>query len=256
MSPGPPGLFVTGTDTGVGKTHVAASIARALAVEGRSVGALKVVATGVETSPEGMALCEDASRLAAAIGFEGDLGRITPLMLRAPLAPPVAAREEGGSLSFQAIRGAAARSIEAWSDAGTEVMIVEGVGGWLCPIADDATVADLAVWLDYPVLVVARRGLGTLNHCLLTIEAIRGRGVRIAGVLLNGSEPTRDGRAEATNAAELSRWLGAVPLLDELEHEPGASPDVDGLLHAAMARLDWMGRVKRPRGRPGPAQDR
>jgi dethiobiotin synthetase len=246
---GPPGLFVTGTDTGVGKTRVAAAIARVLAGEGRAVGVLKVVATGVETTPGGVIVCEDAARLAAAVGHDGPLSRVTPLMFRAPLAPPVAAREEGRTLRFDAILEAAGRSIEAWTREGAEVIVAEGVGGWLCPIAEDATVADLAAHLDYPVLIVGRRGLGTLNHCLLTIESIRRRGLRIAGVILNGSGPTIDPLAEATNAAELSRWIDTIPLLEEIGH--GASDD--GLLHAAMGRLDWMGRVAWPRGRPDPS---
>ena len=101
-----------------------------------------------------------------------------------------------------------------------------------------ATVADLAVALDFPLVVVARRGLGTLNHTLLTVEAARSRGLRLAGVVLNGSEPTADPVAERTNPAELSRWLGEVPLLTDLPFSPDQAT-----LRAGMSELDWYGRA-------------
>ncbi len=121
-------------------------------------------------------------------------------------------------------------------------MVVEGVGGLLCPLAEGITVADLAVRLDYPLVVVARRGLGTLNHTLLTVEAAVSRSLRVAGVVLNGAEPTTDPIAEATNPSELARRLGPVPILAELPHDPG------GEAAAVVLRgLDWYNRASRPR---------
>jgi dethiobiotin synthetase len=130
-------------------------------------------------------------------------------------------------------------------------MVVEGVGGLLCPLAEGATVADLAIALDFPLIVVARRGLGTLNHTLLTVEAARCRGLRMAGVVLNGAEPTVDPIAEQTNPSELSRRLGEVPLLADLPF--GANLDT---LLAAMPDLDLLGRAApsrsdRDEARPG-----
>ena len=121
-------------------------------------------------------------------------------------------------------------------------MVVEGVGGLLCPLAEGMTVADLAIALDYPLVVVARRGLGTLNHTLLTVEAALARGLRVAGVVLNGSEPTADPLAEATNPGELARRLPGVAVLAEVPHGE------DALTGGGLGVVDWWGRALVPRG--------
>ncbi len=188
-TPAPHGLFVTGTDTAVGKTQVTAGIARVLTRQGRRVGVLKPVATGVRRTVDGWH-CEDAEILRSAIGGEVPLPHVVPIVFEAPLAPPVAARLEGVPLTFADVWDQTRLALAWWVRQGVEAMLIEGVGGWLCPLAEGATVADLAVALDYPVLIVARRGLGTLNHTLLTVEAVHRRGLRIAGIILNGAEPT------------------------------------------------------------------
>lgn len=238
-----PGLFVTGTDTGVGKTRIASAIASVLSREGLRVGVLKPVATGAERI-EGVGWrSEDAEALIAAIDREVPLDRVAPLLFEAPLAPPVAARESGTTLQFDNVLTATRTAIDWWAGpGGAEILVVEGVGGLLCPLAEGATVADLAVALDFPLLIVARRGLGTLNHTLLTLEAARLRGLRIAGVVLNGSEATIDPLAEATNPIELSRRLGEVPFLADLPH--GA--DLAALL-GREHNLDWNERAAPPR---------
>ena len=121
-------------------------------------------------------------------------------------------------------------------------MVVEGVGGLLCPLAEGITVADLAVRLDYPLVIVARRGLGTLNHTLLTVEAALSRSLRVAGVVLNGAEPTVDPVAEATNPAELARRLGPMPILADLPH--GIDEEAAAVV---MNGLDWYNRASGPR---------
>ncbi|WP_435021939.1 dethiobiotin synthase [Tundrisphaera sp. TA3] len=230
-----PGLFVVGTDTGVGKTRVASRIARSWAGAGRRVGVLKPVATGAEVR-DGRWISEDAEALRAAIG-PAPLDRVCPLLYEEPLAPPVAARRAGAPLLWDELARAVLGSLEWWSTR-AEVMVVEGVGGLLCPIAEGATVADMAIALDYPLLVVAHRGLGTINHTLMTVEAARSRGLRVAGVLLNGARPTADPVAEATNAEELSRRLGGVAILGEWPHRPGeASPILPGPVDAGV--LTW-----------------
>jgi dethiobiotin synthetase len=103
-------------------------------------------------------------------------------------------------------------------------------------------VADLAVLLDYPLVVVARRGLGTLNHTLLTVDAALSRSLRVAGVVLNGAEPTTEPIAESTNAEELARRLGPVPVLAELPH--GVDREAAAV---AMKGLDWYNRASEPR---------
>lgn len=238
-----PGLLITGTDTGVGKTRLAACLIRALAREGRRVGALKPVATGCELV-EGQLVSGDARELAEALGGGIPPDRIAPLRWREPLAPPVAARREGTPLSLAHVVAAALGGLAWWGERGAEVAVVEGVGGFLCPLAEGATVADLAIALDFPLLIVARRGLGTLNHTLLTVEAARHRGLRLAGIVLNGATPTVDPIAEATNADELARRLPDVPILAEIEHRSDQSA-----LPAAPEGLDWSGRAAPPRWR-------
>ncbi len=158
-----PGLFVVGTDTGVGKTAVASAIARVLTGQGRRVGVLKPVATGAVREAAGWR-SEDAEALIAAVGGNVPRERVAPLIFEPPLAPPVAARiEEGRPLEMSRVLDTVREALAWWSDR-AELMVVEGVGGLLCPLAERTTVADLAVALDYPLLVVARRGLGTLNH--------------------------------------------------------------------------------------------
>jgi dethiobiotin synthetase len=190
---------------------------------------------------------EDAEALVAAVGGRAPVDRVTPLRYEAPLAPPVAARLENRPLEWSGLIAAVETACAAWAEAGAELMIVEGVGGFLCPLTADRTVADLAVHFDYPVLIVARRGLGTLNHTLLTAEAIRVRDLRLAGVVLNGAEATVCERAESTNPAALAERLGNAPILAEIRHQSRPGP-LDG---EGLALIQWMDHVARPRGVAG-----
>ncbi len=237
----PPGVFVVGTDTGVGKTEVAALLARTWTEAGRRVGVLKPISTG-GVARDGVPRSPDADCLIRAIGG-GDIPYhlAAPLVFEEPLAPAVAARRLGTPLDPSTIRDAVGRAVAGWA-ARAEALIVEGVGGLLCPIAEGWTVADLATWLDYPLLIVAHRGLGTLNHTLMTVEAAQGRGLRILGVVLNAAAATDDPLAEATNAAELARRIGPIPILADWPHRPGGdlgvfAPEVRG----------WYDRIERPR---------
>ena len=233
-----PGLFVTGTDTGVGKTVVASAIARVLRRSGRRVGVLKPVATGVGEAGR----VDDAEDLIAAIGGGVLVRDVTPLVFRAPMAPVVAARLEGRPLAHAEVRNAARAGLDRWATC-ADVLIFEGVGGLLCPLAEGSTVADLAIELDLPLVIVARRALGTLNHTLLTIEAASRRGLRLAGVVLNGSEPTNAPLVESSNAAELARRLRDLPILANIPHgiDPAALPDFANV-------VDWyaLARPARP----------
>jgi dethiobiotin synthetase len=202
------GLFVTGTDTGCGKTFVTAALARLLRRQGRAVCVCKPVATGAEWR-DGRLIADDTLLLAEA-GERADLDAVTPWAFAEPAAPPVAARAAGTVLHLDEIVAAVRRRA-----AGAEVLLVEGVGGLLCPLTDEATVADLAAALGLPLLIVARRSLGTLNHTLLTLEAARGRGLRVAGVVVSETAPPA-GLAERTNVDELRR-LG-VPVLAVLPY--------------------------------------
>jgi len=231
-----PGLFVTGTDTGVGKTRVASAIVRALVGSGRRVGVLKPVLSGSGRP-------DDADELIEAAGGGIPRERVSPLRYELPLAPCVAARLTGTPLLQSEVLRAVGEAIGWWADR-ADLLVVEGVGGLLCPLADDSTVADLALALDFPLVIVARRGLGTLNHALLTIEVARARSLRVAGIVLNGSEPATDPGAEATNPAELARRIGAIPILLDILHG-------EGIGGPAMGRVDWAGRALRPRFQAG-----
>jgi dethiobiotin synthetase len=243
-----PGLFVVGTDTGVGKTRVASAIARTMTLAGKRVGVLKPVMTGVASvarhegggCPTEM---DDADHLMAAVGGTVPKSVVCPITYSEPLAPPIAARRLGAPLLVDDVLAAVSSCLDKWRNIlGAEVMVVEGVGGLLCPLAEGITVADLAVRLDYPLVVVARRGLGTLNNTLLTVEAALARSLRVAGVVLNGSEPTADPVAESTNPFELARRLGTVPILAEVPY--GAD---GGSAAVALDRVDWYNRASGPR---------
>jgi dethiobiotin synthetase len=211
------GLLITATDTGAGKTYVTASACRALRREGRPFRVCKPVATGAQRVG-GRWLAED-TRLLADAADERDLDAVTPWAFPAPAAPPVAARLAGASLTLDGL-AAAVRRLAAQ---GVPVL-VEGVGGLLCPLTEGETVADLVAVLGLPLLVVARRSLGTLNHTLLTLEVARRRGLRVAGVVVSETAPVSSA-AEETNVEELRRRIEA-PLLAVVPHGAAEVPGV------------------------------
>jgi dethiobiotin synthetase len=200
------GLFITATDTGAGKTFVTAGIARLWRREGRPFRVCKPVATGAEN-----AWSEDTRLLAEAAG-DPDLHAVTPYTFAIPAAPPVAARLAGISLRLEDLAAAVHRRAAEGRTA-----LVEGVGGLLCPLTERETVADLASNLVLPLIIVARRSLGTLNHTLLTVEAAQRRGLRVAGVVVTATMPVM-GVAEETAVEELRGRLD-VPILAVLPHQ-------------------------------------
>lgn len=234
-----PGLFVIGTDTGVGKTCVAAAIAEVLTREGRQVGVLKPVATGAIRQGDFL-VSADAIALLAGIANAGDVepARVAPIVFEEPLAPSVAARRLGEPLTHQIVLDATREALAWWAER-ADVMILEGIGGLLCPLAEGTTLADLAVALDYPLVIVARRGLGTLNHTLLTVEAARLRGLRIAGIVLNAPAACCRDLADATNSGELARRLEGVALLATLDHIADLSA-----LSSALESVNWSAQAQ------------
>lgn len=224
------GLFITGTDTGVGKTHVACGIIRILREQGLRVGAYKPAVTGSCPGPCGP-VWDDITRLQEALGREIAPERICPQRFHAPLAPPVAARLEGRGVDAALLR----RGIDWWHDQ-ADVVIVEGAGGLLSPLTEAESVADVARDLGFPLVVVARLSLGTINHTLLTLEAARRRGLYVAGIILN--QPAVADPADcstATNAGEL-RQRCDIPILAILPH--ALSPGL--LQQAPLSTIDWM----------------
>ena len=175
---------------------------------------------------DGRWLSDDTIQLAEAAGTSCD--EVTPWAFPEPAAPPVAARLQGVSLALADI----VEAVRARSRTGG-VLLVEGVGGLLCPLTEHETVADLAAALALPMIVVARRSLGTLNHTLLTLESARRRGLSLAGVIVNETEPA-EGTAAQTNVEELQRRID-VPLLAVVPHQTRSAPeDVP-----ALAAIDW-----------------
>ena len=202
------GLFVTGTDTGVGKTEVAAALVAGWRARGLDVGVMKPAQSGVEDGEP-----TDADRLREAAGGGDPVALVCPYSLRAPLAPAVAARLEGVQISLPHLLACAAELSRRH-----QALVVEGAGGILVPLTDSHSYADLAVGLGMPVLVVARAGLGTVNHAALTCEALRARGLAVAGVVLNRARAGTD-PSEPHNAGEIERLTG-VRVLASLPFEP------------------------------------
>jgi dethiobiotin synthetase len=194
------GLFVTGTDTGVGKTEVACALLRVARAGGLDAVGMKPAQSGATDGEP-----TDAERLLAACDGVEPLEAICPYVLGAPLAPAVAARLEGREVSLARIVGAA-RALAARHAA----VLVEGAGGLLVPLTERETYAELAAALGLPVLVVARAGLGTINHTALTVEALRARGVAIAGIVLNRTA-AEDDPSVPHNAGEIARLTGIAP---------------------------------------------
>jgi dethiobiotin synthetase len=195
------GLLVTATDTGVGKTEVSC----ALLANARAAG---IDAVGLKPAQSGVGPDEpsDAERLGAAAGWVEPPEVVCPYSFAAPLAPAVAARLEGRPIAFARIVELA-RAVAARRAA----VLVEGAGGLLAPLTDRETYADLAVALGWPVLVVARAGLGTVSHTALTVEALRARGLELAAVVLNRVAPADD-PSVPHNPAEIARLTGCVPV--------------------------------------------
>jgi dethiobiotin synthetase len=201
---------VTGTDTGIGKTFVACGLARALRDLGLKVGVMKPFASGAERRGKGWTHA-DAEALMAASGARDAFEKVCPNLYRDPLAPMVAAAREGRRVDV----AGAARATRALA-ARHDVTVVEGAGGLLVPLTKKETVAEYAKAAKLALLVVARPGLGTLNHTRLTVEAARARGLEVRGIVVNASTAAPPGLAERTNLETLAehaeaRVLAVVP---------------------------------------------
>ena len=193
------GLFIVGTDTGVGKTVIACAIARLLVNHGVKVGVMKPVETGCRLV-KGQCHPADGAALKAAARCEAPLSSITAYRYRLPLAPYAAARiaqRPGVNLGRVVQRFQMQRRRH-------DFMIVEGIGGLLVPLSARRDLIDMVLAFDLPVLLVAHSGLGTLNHTLLTLRHGRERGVRFVGVLLNQTTSRRT-LADATNPAIIAK---------------------------------------------------
>ena len=201
------GWFVTGTDTGVGKTFVTAVLARELTAAGLRIAAIKPAESGCprvdQDGMDGVLRADDAETIALAAGGWQAADDRCLYKFEEAVAPGVAAERVGVDIDLLAIE-AMVRRVAAKAD----VVLVEGAGGWLVPLGGGKMIADLAWVLRLPVLIVARGGLGTINHSLLTVDAVARRGLEVAGVVLS-ARPDEDLEAVRSNRDEIVRHWGA-----------------------------------------------
>jgi dethiobiotin synthetase len=210
------GLFVTGTDTGVGKTVVSCALVRALRAQGAAVAVMKPVASGSLRTAQGLRN-EDALALIEASGTQAPYEQINPYCFEPPISPHIAADEARIEVDTSKIR-----HLYSELAVGADWVIVEGAGGWFAPISAHQTMADLAWALTVPALMVVGVRLGCLNHAQLTRLGIEAHGVSFAGWVASCVDPDMARRNE--NLAALERLLGE-PALEILEHAPqGAAP--------------------------------
>jgi len=203
-------FFITGTDTGVGKTYVTALLLVEFRRHGIHAAAMKPIACG----PDGR---RDAEQYAALMNHEQPLNVLNTVYLRHPLAPLVAAKLEHRPIRLSAIHAAYAQLSTLYAP-----LLVEGAGGLLVPIKRDYFVADLARDLGLPLIIVARLGLGTINHTLLTVRQAQAMGLKIAGIILNDIAGRKRGLAEKTNIKVVPKLCG-VPLLGIVPHGNGTA---------------------------------
>lgn len=223
-------LFVTGTDTGVGKTRIATGLCLALAAAGKRVAAMKPVATGCTMTPDGLRN-DDALALQGAMNVRAGYADVNPYAFEPAIAPHIAAQEAGCPIDFDVLDRCYER-LALQSDA----TIVEGAGGWLAPLDAERTFADLALRWQLDVILVVGLRLGCLNHALLTAEAIQRRGLRLCGWVGNSVGPAFERRDE--NLAAL-RMRIAAPCLGTFSYAPASGAhDVAKPLGARLAELD------------------
>jgi len=222
-------FFITGTDTGVGKTVVGAGLARLLVEKGLKVGVMKPIETGIvlNLSDSNAVSCEsmlsDGEFLARSARIEERRETIVPFTYAEPLAPLVAARRTLRSVDLDVIK-------ESWRYLSSkyDLVIVEGAGGLSVPIKESYDMASLALDLGLPILIVARPSLGTLNHTFLTVHYARSRGLEILGVIISGYNKETTDVAELTNPAMIEELcgenvIGIVPKKDSIKSPEDAA---------------------------------
>jgi len=226
------GLFVTGTDTGVGKTRISAILAHLLKQRGLLVRPRKPVESGCLRGEEGL-VPADAATLQAAAGSDELLGRICPYRFESALSPERAAALADKQLTLDQVAAVCREGV-----AESDFLLVEGAGGFYSPLASGVLNADLAVALSLPVLLVVSDRLGAINQTLLAVEAIKRRGLTLAGVILN--QVAADIDPYMDNAAELSRWLGE-PVLEIAYYEADSAQRIWLLPCPVLA--NWVNRL-------------
>ncbi len=222
------GVFVTATDTEVGKTVVAAAICAALAARGERVAAFKPVVTGIDEEPD---VWPRDHELLARVATVRQLPQdVAPLEFGPPVSPHLAAEMAGTPIEPHELAAAAHRSGES-----ADVLVAEGVGGLLVPLTPGYLVRDLAVELNLPVVIAARPGLGTINHTLLTIEAARAVGLDVAAVVITPWPEDPDAMVRS-NRDTIERF-GSVSVVGLPKTDPDSLADAG----AALPLDEWIG---------------
>jgi len=224
----PRGMFITGTDTGVGKTLVTSALVRCLTQRGIDVGVMKPIETGVSRSAKARS---DGSRLQKAAGSCDPMAEVSPYVFRLPVTPVSAARAEGTTVQMAPI----IQAFHALSQKHT-FMAVEGVGGVYAPLTSSLNVLDLIYRLKLPAIVVGQSGLGGINHALLTLHALRQRNIPIVAMVLNRRRPvlTQTDRLQEQSTITLLRRLAKVPVVGPIAYSSTLNGHWDkGLAHLA-----------------------
>ncbi|WP_371368251.1 ATP-dependent dethiobiotin synthetase BioD 1 [Sporomusa rhizae] len=214
------GLFVTATDTEVGKTFISGAITAALRERGIKIGVVKPVASGCVTGINGQLVSEDANFLMAAAGMgEERRHEVNPVCLEPALTPAVAAEACGITIDVAKLNGACRHMLE-----NSEVTVVEGVGGITAPIWQDYLVADMIEELGLPAVLVVRPNLGTINHTVLTAAYAKQRGIKLAGIIVNRWDEDKVTLLETSNVAYIERLTG-LPVLGKFPSVPVVQED-------------------------------
>jgi len=232
------GIFITGTDTGVGKTVITAGLAAVLKAEGLQVGVMKPIQTGAKLTNGGLE-SEDLKLLVKAAAIDEPQELTNPYCLALAAAPMLAAQEAGIQIDLARIQQAYQRLAERY-----EVVLVEGAGGLLVPIHANYTFLDLVRDLGLPLLIVARATLGTINHTALTVACAQNAGVPIWGIILNHSNPGSEGLVEKNNPTIIEQLTGIpvwgiIPYSPKISVEQTEVGDIASLMEKHL-RLGWI----------------
>ena len=233
--PKKPGLFITGTDTAVGKTVIAGAIAKILTDKGLKVGVFKPIATGCHHTWEGL-VSYDTEFLANCANSDLPLSTITPVGFVTAAAPIVSAAREGTPIDFNKIAAAYKNICE-----NSDIVIVEGIGGVRVPLTLKFDLLDLAVEFDLPVVIVSHSNPGTINHTLMTIDCVHAAELKIAGIVINGYNATEAAVAENTAEQVITQCTGVnilsvVPLDETVNIQ---EQDLGEFILDSLASCDW-----------------
>lgn len=209
------GIFVTGTDTNVGKTVIAAGLAGALKNKGYSIGVMKAVQSGAGMR-NGTLYSPDAEFMVKVVETKDGMELICPYLLKEAMAPGVAAEIEGISIEIDIIKNAYMELKKKH-----DIVIVEGAGGIAVPVKKEFLVSDLIKYMEIPAIIVARAGLGTINHTVLTIEHAKRSGIKIMGIIMNNY---RGGSVEDKNPGIIKELTG-IPISGIIPNDPSISSE-------------------------------